>query len=191
FGLLLDLELKQEKGGELRGKTMVVIGHNGSGNPVARRASAFGMRVIIIDAKTSKKPPFAFSIHSPVKLMDVLPAADVVVVCCPTNASTSGLLGSRQLSLLKPTAYLIDVGRPGVVEQATVAEALNKRQFAGFGLNVSSPMAVDQQLKGHPAAIVTVSAATSPEARERRWRLLRENVRRFVAGEHLLCVVEN
>jgi cyclase len=188
FALLLPLLRKA--GSEAHGKSIVVVGQAGSANPVARRANAFGMRVRLVDGKLTEKPAFAFSLDRPAKLAELLPDADVVVVCCPSTDATRGLLGAKELAALKPTAVVIDVGRPGVLDQAALADAVGGKRLAGAGLDLVAPLPEKHPLRELENVTITVQAATSPEARERRWRLVRENVRRFAAGEPLLCVVE-
>src|SRR5262249_28563801 len=119
--------------------------------------------------------------------------ADVVVLACPLTEETRGLIGAAQLKAMKRSAYLINVARGGLVQTAALAEALASKQLAGAGLDVTHP----EPLPGHPPLgkppnRVTSPhlGGTSPEAQERQWRLFRENVRRFVAGEPLLGVVD-
>jgi phosphoglycerate dehydrogenase-like enzyme len=181
---------KTQGGGELHGKTIVLIGKSGSANPITRRARAFGMRVRLVDGKPGAKPDDAFSLDPPAKLLEILPSADVLVVSCPLTDSTRGLIGSKEIAALKPSALVIDVGRPGVVDGAALAEALTTKKIAGVGLGLTKPLPEKHPLRGLDNVSVIEQAATSPEARERRWRLLRENVRRFAAGEPLLCVLE-
>jgi phosphoglycerate dehydrogenase-like enzyme/glyoxylase-like metal-dependent hydrolase (beta-lactamase superfamily II) len=188
IALLLPLIRKGE--GECHGKTIVVIGQAGSANPVARRAEAFSMRVRLVDGKLADKPAYAFSLDRPAALPKLLPEADAVVICCPLTDATRGLMGAKELAALKPTACVVDVGRPGVLDAAALAEAVGGKKLAGAGLDMSAPLPDNHPLRGLENVMVTVQAATSPEARERRWRLIRENVRRFAAGEPLLCVVE-
>lgn len=189
FALLLPLARKGREGGELHGKTIVVIGQGGSANPVARRAGAFGMRVRLVDGKLAEKPDYVFSLDPPARLAGLLPAADVVVVCCPLTESTRGLLGAKELGQLKASGIVIDVGRPGVVDHAALAAAVSGGKLAGAGVDLDK-LPEKHPLQGLANVTLTEHAAKSPEARERRWRLIRENVRRFAAGEPLLCVVE-
>jgi cyclase len=178
---------------ELHGKTMLVIGLGGVGTQISRRAHAFGMRVRAIDPKDLPRPDFVFSLDKPDKLMDLLPHADVVVLACPLTAETRGLMGEAQFSALKPTAYFINVARGGLVQTAALASALEQKRIAGAGLDVLDPEPLPE---GHPlwkmphVVISSHIGAQAPGARERQWRLFRENIRRFVAGEPLLCVVD-
>jgi phosphoglycerate dehydrogenase-like enzyme len=190
FTLLLPLLRRGNEGGELHGKTVVVVGQSGSANPVARRANAFGMRARLVDDKLAEKPDYAFSLDRVAKLPELLPTADVVIVCCPLTEATRGLFGAKQLGLMKQTAILIDVGRPEVVDLAALAVAVDAKKIAAAGLDLPAPTPASHPLRGVKNVTLTEQAINSPEARERRWRLLRENVRRFAAGEPLLCVIE-
>ncbi|HEV3256319.1 MAG TPA: NAD(P)-dependent oxidoreductase [Gemmataceae bacterium] len=178
---------------ELHGKTMLVVGLGGVGTQISRRASAFGMRVMAIDAKESKRPDFVFSLDRPADLMELLPKADVVVLACPLTAETRNLIGDKQLRAMKKTAYLINVARGGLVKMPALVEALEKKRIAGAGLDATDPEPLPE---GHPlwklpnAVITPHVGGQSAEGKQRQWRLWRENVRRFVAGEPLLCVVD-
>ncbi len=179
---------------ELHRKNMLVIGMGGIGTQIARRAEAFGMRVMGVDANPKLvKPGFVFSLNTPDHLKDLLPKADVVVLACPLTAKTRGMIGSEQLSAMKPSAFLINIGRGGLVNQEDLVSALKAKTIAGAGLDVTDPEPLPD---GHPlwsmpnVAISPHIGGQSPEARERQWKLFRENIRRFVAGEALLCVVD-
>ena len=178
---------------ELHGKTMLIAGLGGIGTQVAKRAHAFGMRAVAVDPKDMEKPGFVFGLHKPEKFVDLLPAADVVVLACPLTKETRGLIGASQLKAMKPGAYLVNIGRGGLVDTAALADALKEKRIAGAGLDVSDPEPLpdDNPLwKARNVAITPHIGGQSPEVAERRWRLFRENVRRFVVGERLLCVVD-
>jgi phosphoglycerate dehydrogenase-like enzyme/glyoxylase-like metal-dependent hydrolase (beta-lactamase superfamily II) len=201
---------------ELNGKTMLVVGLGGVGTQVARRANGFGMRVMAVDARDPaprgdsledprplgragsgapviEKPDCVYSLDKPAKLMDLLPKADVVVLACPLTSETKGMIGAEQLKAMKPTAYLINVARGGLVKTPALVEALELKKLAGAGLDVTDPEPLPDgdPLWKMPNVVVSPHiGAQSPEAMERQWRLWRENVRRFVAGEPLLCVVD-
>ena len=178
---------------ELHGKTMLVVGLGGIGTQIARRAQAFGMRVRAVDPNPMEPPPFVFSLDKPERLMDLLPRADVVVLACPLTAETRGLIGEKQFQVMKKNAFLINIARGGLVETPALVGALNSKQIAGAGLDVTDPEPLPD---GHPLwtmANVVISphvGGQSPGEADRRWRLWRENLRRFVAGEPLLCVVD-
>jgi phosphoglycerate dehydrogenase-like enzyme len=186
--------LQQEaKSHELHGTTMLVIGLGASGTQISRRAHAFGMRILAIDPRDIERPSFVFSLDKPAKLMELLPKADVVVLACPLTAATRGLLGEAQFRAMKRTAFLINCARGALVKTNDLVKALAAKQIAGAGLDVTDPEPLPD---GHPlwkmpnVVISPHLAGQSPEGAERQWRLWRENVRRFVAGEPLLCVVD-
>lgn len=182
------------KAQELHGKKMLVVGLGGIGTQIARRADAFGMRVMAIDPNESiVRPSFVFSLDRPAKLMDLIPEADVIVLACPLTKETKGMFGTSQFAAMKKSAYFINIARGGLVDQAAMMEALKKNAIAGAGLDVTDP---EPLADNHPLWSMT-NVAISPHiggqsdgARDRQWRLFRENVRRFVAGEPLLCVVD-
>jgi phosphoglycerate dehydrogenase-like enzyme/glyoxylase-like metal-dependent hydrolase (beta-lactamase superfamily II) len=194
-GQAADAVWRQPKGHpqELHGKTMLIVGLGGIGIHTARRAQSFGMRILAVDPKEMERPDFVFSLAKPAKLMDLLPQADVVVATCPLTDDTKGLIGERQFDAMKKTAYLINVARGAVVKTDDLTAALKNGRIAGAGLDVTDPEPLPD---GHPlwkmpgCVISPHIGGLSPEARERQWRLWRENVRRFVAGEKLLCVVD-
>jgi phosphoglycerate dehydrogenase-like enzyme/glyoxylase-like metal-dependent hydrolase (beta-lactamase superfamily II) len=178
---------------ELHGKTMLVVGLGGIGTQVARRAHAFGMRVMAVDANEHlQKPDFVFSLDRPAKLLDRLPEADVVVLACPLTAATKGLIGAPQLKAMKPSAYLINIARGGLVKTADLVATLKAGEIGGAGLDVTDPEPLPNDHPFWKMANVVISphvGGRSPGAQDRQWRLWRENVRRFAAGERLLCVV--
>jgi cyclase len=172
---------------ELPGKTMLVVGLGGTGTQVARRAHAFGLRVRAIDPRPLERPDFVFSLDKPDRLGERLESADVVVLACPLTSQTRGLIDAAALKKMKKTAFLINVGQGGLVRTADLVEALKEKRIAGVGLS-----GTNDPKREWPLGVVFSARRwdQSAEGRERQWRLFRENVRRFAAGEPLLCVVE-
>jgi cyclase len=179
---------------ELHGKTMLVVGMGGIGTQIARRAEAFGMRVRAIDPNEAiVKPAFVFSIDGPAKMMELLPKADVVVLACPLTKETAGMFGASQFGAMKKTAYFVNIARGGLVKEHDLVKALMNHAIAGAGLDVTDPEPLpdnDPLWKQSNVVISPHIGGQSDGARDRQWRLFRENVRRFVAGEPLLCVVD-
>jgi phosphoglycerate dehydrogenase-like enzyme len=172
---------------------MLVVGLGGIGTQVSRRAQAFGMRVMAVDPKDMEKPAFVFALAKPDKLMDFLPQADVLVLACPLTAETRGFIGEKQLAAMKPSAYLINIARGGLVQTDALVDTLKNNRLAGAGLDVIDPEPLPD---GHPLwtlGNVVISphvGAHSSGGQDRQWRLFRENIRRFVVGEALLGVVD-
>jgi cyclase len=182
----------QKDAAELHGKTVLVIGLTGTGDQFARRATAFGMRVRAVDAKRTDRPDYVFSLDRLPKLSELLPDVDAVVLAAWLSEETRGLIGPEQVRAMKKTAYLVNVGRPELIKTEAVEEALRTGQIRGAGLTPipwRNPGPDPQSKDANVLRWEGEAGSGSPEAVERRWRLLRENVRRFVAGERLLFVV--
>lgn len=130
--------------GELSGKTFGIIGMGTIGRRVAQVAEAFGAKVVY--TSTSGNNLDAGYPHLP--LQGLLAAADVVSIHCPLNDSTRNLLDASRLQLMKPTAYLVNMGRGGIVDEAALAQALDENRLAGAALDVFSnePIAADNPL---------------------------------------------
>jgi len=177
----------------LRGKTMLVVGLGGIGTEVARLAAAAGMRVTAIRNSRRSGPPFVARVGLGEDLVDYLREADVVANCLPLTPQTKGQFDAALFEAMKPTTFFINVGRGGTVNTADLVAALETGKIAGAGLDVTDPEPLPE---GHPLwkapnLIITPHfAAWSDVGRERRWLLYRENLRRFVAGERLLSVVD-
>ena len=189
----------QYPSGELDGQVILILGLGGTGLELARRAKAFGMRVLATRRRTAPgaprpgRPDFVDEIHPPEALHDLLPRADWVVVCLPLVPETRDVIGARELRLMKKSAYLINVTRGGIVETMALVAALSAGRIAGAGLDVTEPepLPPGNALWSMENVIITPHAAGhSPAAPERMAALLCENVRRFAAGRDLLNVVD-
>lgn len=179
---------------ELHGKNMLIVGLGGVGAQIAKRAHAFGMQVTAVDPNSAiVRPSFVFSINHPAKLATLLPGADVVVLACPLTSETRGLFGAKQFQAMKPSAYFINIGRGGLVHTADLLASLQKGEISGAGLDVTDPEPISDSHPLWTMKNVVISphiGGQSEGVRDRQWRLYRENIRRFVAGEPLLCVVD-
>jgi phosphoglycerate dehydrogenase-like enzyme len=119
----------------------------------------------------------------------MLKECDYVVVTVPLTADTRGMLGEEQFAAFKPSAYLIDVSRGGVVDHAALVQALQKRQLAGAALDVfpEEPLPADSPLWEMPNVIISPHVAgLSPNYMKRALALFIENLRRYLSGEELL-----
>jgi phosphoglycerate dehydrogenase-like enzyme len=178
---------------ELQDKTMLIVGLGGIGTEVARRAAAFGMSVLATDPKEMAKPAFVAELAKPARFHELLPRADVLVSAVPLTRETEGMIGEREFGMMKRGAYLINVSRGGVVDTAALVKALKEGRLAGAGLDVTEPepLPTASELWAMENVIITPHiAGQSPGGRQRLFELLKENVRRFGAGEPLLNVVD-
>ena len=123
-------------GQEVSGKTLGIIGMGRIGQAVARRAAGFGMK-IIYQSRTRLAPAAEQELKaSSVPLATLLREADFVTLHVPLTPQTRHLIGSRELELMKPTAYLINTARGPVVDEAALVAALRQRRIRGAGLDV-------------------------------------------------------
>jgi phosphoglycerate dehydrogenase-like enzyme/glyoxylase-like metal-dependent hydrolase (beta-lactamase superfamily II) len=177
----------------LRGKTMLVVGLGGIGTEVARLASAAEMRVTGIRSSRRSGPPFVDQVGLTEDLAEFAADAEVVVNCLPMTPATTDIFDAALFKVMKPTAFFVNVGRGGTVDTDALISALEQGEIGGAGLDVTDPepLPVGHPLWKAPNLIITPHyAAWSDIGRERRWLLYRENLRRFVAGEPLLSVVD-
>lgn len=156
-------ERKRFQGIELYGKTLGLAGAGRIGSEVAKRARAFGMRVVAYDPYLSRERAEQAAIDL-VTLPDLFEQADVITVHVPLTDETRGMIGAVELALMKPTAYLINAARGGVVDEEALAEALRSGQLAGAALDVfeQEPVSEDNPLLGleNVVAVPHLGAAT-------------------------------
>ena len=117
-------------GASLENKTLGIVGMGNIGKNVARKAEAFGMRVIYYNRRTE------VSGYRRVPLDTLLQEADFVSLHTPLTTETRHLIGARELSLMKPTAMLINTARGAVIDETALADALRQKRIAGAALDV-------------------------------------------------------
>lgn len=167
---------------ELAGKTLGVLGHGELGGAVAKLAEALGMRVLI--GNLPGRPPRPDRLE----LDELLPQVDALTLHCPLTEQTRNLIGKRELELMKPTAFVINSARGGLIDEQALADTLRQGHLGGAATDVltSEPPSNDNPLLAAdvPRLIVTPhSAWGSREARQRIVGQLSENATAFFAGE--------
>jgi len=178
---------------ELIDKTIGIVGLGGIGTEVARRAKAFGMRVIATRRRPELPSEFADEVRGADGLHWLLAESDYVALCSALTQNTHKLIGEEELKRMKPSAYIINIGRGGLIDEPALMAALNANEIAGAGLDVfaEEPLPIDSPLWDMPQVLVTPHASgSSPRSHERLMDLFSENVRRYVSGEPLLNVVD-
>jgi glycerate dehydrogenase len=166
---------------ELSGRTFGVVGWGELGRAAAGAAEAFGMRVVVANRPGGAHEAGRFD------LAQVLAMSDVVSLHCPLNDATRGLIGPRELALMKPDALLINTARGGLIDSHALAAALKAHRLGGAGIDVlpqEPPVDGDPLLDPDiPNLLLTPHVAWA--AREARQRCLDEiaaNVRDFLMG---------
>jgi glycerate dehydrogenase len=168
---------------ELAGLTMGIVGFGRIGRRVGELAHAFGMRVIAPRRGTAAEPgyePFAWC-----DMPDLFRESDVVSLHCPLTPETAGLVNDSRLGSMKPTAFLINAARGGLVDERALAEALDAGRIAGAAVDVASsePIAGGNPLLRAPRCIITPHMAWgSLAARRRLMATTVANVKAFLAG---------
>jgi glycerate dehydrogenase len=174
---------------ELSGMTMGIVGYGQIGRATARLATAFGMQVLVSDRKEVE-----ISQEEAVRRVtvdDLFMQSDVVSLHCPLTPETRGLVDSTRLSLMKPTAFLINTSRGPLIDEDALARALNQGRIAGAGLDVLSvePPSVDHPLMSARNCYITPHIAWATKAaRARLLGVVVSNLGAFLAGSPKNCV---
>jgi phosphoglycerate dehydrogenase-like enzyme len=173
----------------LRGKTMAIVGLGDIGRSIARAARGPGMRVIGV-SRSGAPVPGVVRVFRPRALVRALAQADFAVVVLPLTAATRGMIGAAELAAMKPGAWLLNIGRGPVVDEAALVDALRARRIGGAVLDVfaEEPLPRDHPLWGLDNVVITphVSGPSTPEEIA---PIFADNLRRWLAGRRLRHVV--
>jgi D-3-phosphoglycerate dehydrogenase len=175
---------RQFLGMELLGKTFGIIGVGLIGREVITRVRAFGMEVLAYHPRPHGKD-FSGLEMTLVPLDELLARSDIVSIHAPFSEETRNLIDRRALSLMKPSAYLMNLGRGGIVDEAALAEALRERWIAGAVLDVlaNEPVSADEPLLRHQNCIILPHIATMTlEAQTRTAMMAVDNILCFCRG---------
>src|SRR5205814_6023335 len=173
--------------------TALVVGVGGIGAEAARLLAAFGVTVLATDARRTVAPSGVAELHPPDALEDLLPRADFVILTVPHTPATEGFFSRARFQRMKRTAFFINIGRGMTTRLDDLVEALRAGEIAGAGLDVfeQEPLPADHPLWTMPGVLITPhTAGHGPYLDERRFEILLDNCRRFVAGEPLRNVVD-
>ena len=193
----------------VRGATLGIIGYGSIGRELARIAkTAFAMRVLACKRDPARRADHGYcpagtgdpdgrlpdAWFSPAQLAELLAASDAVVMCAPLTRETQHMIGARELSAMKPTAYFVNVGRGASVDETALARALTERRIAGAAVDV---FAQEPPPAGHPLYGTGDHVILSPHVSgfvasydEDCCTLFAENLRRYLEGAPLLNLVD-
>jgi D-2-hydroxyacid dehydrogenase (NADP+) len=179
---------------EVAGATLGLIGLGSIGRNAARLAAALGMRVIAVREHAEKeKPEGVTTVYATAQMRELLSESDYVVVAAPLTEATRGLMNAERLAAMRRDAYLINVGRGPQVDEAALADALSSHRIAGAALDVfeHEPLPAESPLwKLENLLITPHTAGLTEKLWERHYALFSKNLRRYLAGEPLLFVVD-
>jgi len=177
---------------EVEGKTVGIVGLGTAGDDLARKAKALGMRVIATRRTATAKPDYVDELGTPEFLPRLLAESDYAVLLLASVPLTFNIIGEKELRLLKPSAYLINLTGGRAIDEKLLVRALKEKWFAGAVLAAfeRQPLPEDSELWNLPNVIITprIAGITS-----HKWPavlpVFKANLRRFIAGEPLCNVV--
>jgi phosphoglycerate dehydrogenase-like enzyme len=180
---------------ELRGATLGLIGYGKIGQEIARLAQAFGMKVMVCrrSPSLSNRLPEGITFVPHDRIDALMRQSDFVVLVVPLTPETRNIVDAAALGHMKPSAYLINIGRGATVEEPALIDALRERRIAGAALDVfaEEPLPSDSLLWRLENVILTPHiAGLTPNYESRAAAVFAENLRRFVAGEPLVNQVD-
>jgi D-2-hydroxyacid dehydrogenase (NADP+) len=180
--------------GELRGKTVVILGLGSIGTEIARLAKAFKMRVVAVKKNTGDSYEMVDQIFPASEFRHALPEADYLVIAVPHTAATEGMIGEAELKSLKKGCVLINIARGGIIEKDALMKSLKENWFRGAALDVfhNEPVPPNSDLYDLPNVFMTphTSGVSALEHWPRMMELFAENLRRYISGEPLMNVVD-
>jgi phosphoglycerate dehydrogenase-like enzyme len=174
----------------LGGKTMVVVGLGDIGRAIAAAARGLGMRVVGV-SRSGRRVREADRVYRLPRLATALAQGDFVVLVLPLTDQTCGLVGKAALAAMRPTAWLLNVGRGAVVDEPALVTALRERRIAGAVLDVfaQEPLPPDHELWSLDNVVVTPHIAGPSTAHEIA-PVFNDNLARWLAGRPLRHVVD-
>ncbi len=192
---------------ELRYSTVGIVGYGSVGRHVARLLNTFGAFVLatkrdvmhprdegyIPEGMGDQEGELVHRLYPPQALKSMLKECDFVVITVPKTAETENLIGSEELAALKPSAYLVDVSRGGIVDQNALLRALKDKKIAGAALDVFTPepLPADHPLWKQSNVIITPHiAGVTRYYDERAMELFSENLQRYIAGLPLYNLID-
>jgi phosphoglycerate dehydrogenase-like enzyme len=177
----------------IKGLTMGIVGFGNIGRAIARRATGFEMRVLAVDAENVPAGEGVDEVWPLARLDELCRETDVLAVAAPITPTSRGMIGPGQIRQLKRGAYVLQMSRGGIVNEAALVDALEEGHLAGAGLDVTEtePLPVGDPLWTAPNVTITPhSSAASQLTWDLVWSILSDNLGRFVRGEPLINQVD-
>jgi phosphoglycerate dehydrogenase-like enzyme len=185
--------------GEVLGKTLGIVGYGRIGREVAKRALGFGCKIIAANRSPVAEKGDASEIYPLAEIDRMLPQCDAVLIAAGLGPETRGLIDARRLSLMKPTALLINIGRAAIVDEEALYDALRGKAIGGAALDVwwhhwdpTQPDRSPSRFPFHelPSVLMTPHCSGFTEGTaDRRWGELAGNLDRYTRGDSLINVV--
>lgn len=173
---------------EFYGSTVGVIGLGDIGREVAKRAKALGAKVIALKKNPSGKPDYVDQLYLTEEIDEVLKQSDYVILTLPATNKTRGIISEERLRIMKPNAFLVNIGRGELICQEALVKALKNNWIAGAGLDVTTPepLPEDNPLWELSNVMITQhSSGISKENDARRLNIFLDNLKRYLNNEKL------
>ena len=176
-------------GDDLAEKTVLIIGYGSIGTAIEARLAPFGAKVLRV-ARSAKQSPEVFPVRD---LETLLPRADIIVAIVPLTDETHGLIGAKEIGLMKKGALLVNAARGPVVDTSALVEALQENRIqAVLDVTDPEPLPPDHPLWSAPNCMITPHiGGSTPEFIHRAFRFGAAQIRRFIAGQSLENVVSD
>ena len=178
---------------ELADKTMLLIGVGAIGKRTAQIAAAMGMRVWGVRRNPAQSEAGIERMVGPDSWVDLLPEADFVVLTMPLTADTRHMVNAAAFARMKPSAYLINIGRGGTIDEPAMIEALRTGRIAGAGLDVfaTEPLPPDSPLWDMENVIISAHySGITNEYDQRAMLIFLDNLQRYRSGKTLINIVD-
>lgn len=178
---------------DLHHSTVGIVGFGGVGRRLAEILTSFKTRILATDLFPVDKPDHVHELWPSERVDDLAAAVDVLVLCCPLTSVTAGMVNARLLERMKPGGLLINMARGGLVVESDLAAALAAGRLAGAALDVTAvePLPPSSPLWEMPGVIITPHVAGQSARRiDKMTDFFCENLRRFLAGEPLVNLVD-
>jgi len=174
--------------------TLGIVGFGAIGREIARRAAAFGMRILAVDPRPVDRPPEVEALWTVEELPRLLEQSDYVAIAAPHTPQTAGMFRREQFRRMKRDAILINVGRGALVVLDDLVAALDAGEIGGAALDVfeTEPLPPEHALWKMPGRVILTPhvAGYSPRIAGRHLQVLLDNIGRFVRGDELINVVD-
>ncbi|MFN8476090.1 MAG: D-2-hydroxyacid dehydrogenase [Anaerolineae bacterium] len=192
---------------DLRGQTIGLVGYGAIGREVARLAQAFGMRVLATKRSARDQLYRGWRMpgvgdndgsiperyYAPEEIPEMLSVSDYIVISAPLTPATRHLIGAAELAVMKPSAFLVNIARGGLIDQQALIEALRAGRLAGAGLDVfdPEPLPADSPLWAMDNVVISPHVSGF-NLHYDDWAtdLFAENLRRFLADEPLINLID-
>ncbi len=178
---------------ELAGKTLGILGLGNIGMETAWKAKCFGMRVLALKKRRMRRPSCVDDLFGPEDLDRLLRESDYLAVTVPLTSDTYHMIGEEELKLMKPSAYIINIARGGVVDNKALIKALEEGWIAGAGLDVfeEEPLPKDSEFWRLENVVITPHVAgATPHYNERAVKIFCRNLQRYLEGKPLVNAVD-